>query len=78
MAIHPVGTPIIRTVTTEIDEDTDARSVIDLNSFAIPPHGTDEKVLKRWRKEALAYFERQLEMMVDGHAHVFEMKVDEA
>lgn len=78
MGLHPAGTPIIRMVTREIDEDTDAHSVIDINSFAIPPGGTDGKTMRRWRKEAIAYFERQLDMIVEGHAQTFEMQVGKA
>lgn len=78
MAFHPAGTPIIRTTTKEIDADTTAQSIVDINSFAIPPRGTSEKDLKKWKKEVMTYLGHQLEMLVDGTAHTFDMQIDKA
>lgn len=78
MAFHPAGTTIIRTTTKEIDVDTESRSIVDINSFAIPPRGTSEKDLKKWKKEVLAYLGHQIDMLVDGSAHTFDMEVDKA
>lgn len=78
MAFHPAGTPIIRTTTKEIDVNTTAQSIVDINSFAIPPRGTSEKDLKKWKKEVLNYIENQLDLMVEGYAHTFDMEVGKA
>ena len=78
MPLHPAGTPIIRTTTKEIDPDTDAHAVVDLNNFAIPPRGTSDKERAKWRKATLAYLALQLDMLVDGSAQCFTMEVGKA
>lgn len=78
MAMHPAGTPIIRTTTMEIDEPTEARSVVDIYNIAIPQRGMTEKELKAWRKAAMTYIGQQLDMLVDGSAQTFSMEVGTA
>jgi hypothetical protein len=78
MALHPAGTPVIRTCTRETDVDTTAQSVVDMNSFAIPPRGTSDKDLAKWRKEVLAYVGTQLDMLVSRSADTFDMEVGKA
>jgi len=78
MALHPAGTPVIRTSTFEVDADTTARSVVDMYSFAIPTRAMTDKERAKWRKDALAYIGSQLDMLVDGTAKTFEMEVGKA
>jgi hypothetical protein len=78
MAMHPAGTPIIRTTTGQIDKPTDARSVIDIYSFAIPQRGMTEKELKAWRKATMLYIGQQLDMLIGGSAQTFSMEVGTA
>lgn len=60
---------IIRTCTVEIDPDTSARAVTDINSF-------DTAVqTPKTRRDLLKYLATQVDMLLDGQAHEIRIEV---
>jgi hypothetical protein len=72
--MHPAGTPIIATTTTEKDVDTECTCVLDMNSFAIPSKDATEKEVKKWRRDMMKYVEHHLDLVISGSANEFRFE----